>query len=384
MGRRSNCSGSASTRFGRPLLAALVATLTASVAGANGADLFVEPDFIVLPTYVSGEVARLRMTVQSRRDAPLEIEQIEIRDLRFTVRVPDGWSGEGIDRVPCAPPLRIEPRGSLALEFETPTRRRVGLYRKSIVVKVRGNPDPIPLAEVSARIVKGFSVTPESVEFGDVVRGETPALEATVEAQELGPFKLRSASPTERPGESPWFTVTTSPDSGSKASRRHVVSMKIDAAAAPGKHFGNVDLETDSPQHTVIHVAVQARIRTRVELHFRDVVVDIDAATTLSLGALRRTSDPVEIVVRDTRDMSDWRPGEATLLVKHGGGDAAIDPKFEVETTPGSTGAERRIRLRLLEPGSPHQVAKGELRLPLHHPDLDELVLPWTAFCLDR
>lgn len=384
MGRRSSCSGSVSTRLGRTILAALVATLTASATGAGGADLFVEPDFIVLPTYVSGEVARLRMTVQSRRDAPLEIEQIEIRDLRFTVRAPDGWSGDGIDRVPCAPPLRIEPHGSIALEFETSTRRRVGLFRKTIAAKVRGDPDPIHLADVSARIVTGYSVTPERIDFGDVQRGETPVLEATVEAEELGPFKIRSAAPTERPGEPPWFTVATSADSGSKASRRHVVSLKIDAAAAPGKHSGNVDLETDSPQGTVIHVAVQARIRTRVELHFRDSVVDIDAATPLSFGALRRTSDPVEIVVRDTRDASDWRPGEATLRVTHRGGDSAIDPKFEIETTPGATGAERRIRLRLLEPGSPHQVAKGELRLPLHHPDLDELVLPWTAYCIDR
>jgi len=45
-----------------------------------------------------------------------------------------------------------------------------------------------------------------------------------------------------------------------------------------------------------------------------------------------------------------------------------------------ATGAERRIHLRLLEPGSQLQV-KGELRLPLHHPDLDELVLHWTAIC---
>jgi protein SCO1/2 len=63
---------------------------------------------------------------------------------------------------------------------------------------VRGNPDPIPLAEVSARIVKGFTVTPELIDFGDVLRGETPALEVTVEAQELGPFRIRSAVPTER------------------------------------------------------------------------------------------------------------------------------------------------------------------------------------------
>ena len=96
----------------------------------------------------------------------------------------------------------------------------------------------------------------------------------------------------------------------------------------------------------------------------------------LRLTVQSRRDAPLEIEPIEVVDVE----GEATLRVTHGGGDTAIDPKFEIETTSGPTDAVRRIHLRLLEPGSQLQV-KGELRLPLHHPDLDELVLHWTAIC---
>jgi hypothetical protein len=219
------------------------------------------------------------------------------------------------------------------------------------------------------------------------MRGETPELEATVESQELGPFRIRSPASTGRPGEPSWFTVTTSSGPESKASRRHVVSIKVDATAAIGKQYGDVELETDTPQGVKIQVPVGARIRPHLELRFRDR--DVEVATTLLFGVLRRNGDPLEIVVRDTRAPSVWQPGEATVTVTRRGGvavkggDAATDPKFEIETTSGSTDSERRIRLRLLEARSSTLIS-GDLRLPLHHPDLDELVLHWTAFCRDQ
>jgi hypothetical protein len=359
---------------------------TESVAAARGADLFVEPDFIVLPTYVSGDVARLRITVQSRSDAPVEIEQIEIRDLRFTVRVPAGWSGSGIDRVACDPPLRIEPRGSLALEFETGTRTssgfpRAGLYRKTIVVKVRGNAEPIRLAEVSARVVLGYSMTPGGVDFGEVRRGEKRSLEAVVETDELGPIRILSIRPPPSQIASLPFSVTAPTEAEPKRSRRNVVTVKLDPSAAVGQYNGIFDLETDSPQRVTIPLQVHARVLLNLELRVRGLVVDLDLP--VNLGVLRRGSDPVEIVVRDTKTDSDWHPGDATLTVAHKEGDASIDPKFEIETASGSTAAERRIRVRLLELGS-RPLVSGEFRLPLHHVDLDELVLGWTAFLRDR
>ena len=352
-------------------------------ATSGAADLFVEPDLIVLPTYVSGDVARLRINVQSRSDAPVEIEQIEIRDLRFTVRVPAGWSGSGIDRVACDPPLRIEPRGSLALEFETATRRssglpRAGLFRKTIVVKARGNAEPIHLAEVSARIVLGYSMTPGNVDFGEVRRGETRTLEAVLETDELGPIRIVSIRPPTPEIASLPFSVTAATETGSKPGRRHVLTVKLDPSAAIGQHYDTCELETDSPQRVTIRLQVHARVLASLELRVRGSIVDLDSP--LNLGALRRGSDPVEIVVRDTKTDSNWHPGDATLTLTHKDGVATSDAKFAIETAPGATGSERRMLLRLLEPGSPPLV-HGELRLPLHHPDLDELVLRWTAFC---
>lgn len=351
---------------------------------SSDADLFVEPDLIVLPTYVSGDVARLRLTVQSRRDAPVEIEEIGIRDVRFTVRVPGGFSGEGIDRVACEPPLRVEPRGSIALEFGAKTRGagnspRVGLFRRTIVAKVRGNPEPIHLADVSARIVLGYSLTPAQIDFGDVLRGETRSLAAVIETDELGPIRILSIRlPPSLP-----FTAAAPPEAQSKRSRRIVLTVKLDPSAAVGEYYGSFELETDSPQRVNPSLGVHARIRPNLEVRLGDRLVQADLHPFLNLGMLHRGAEPVEIVVRDTRPNPDWQPGDATLTVLHQDGDASLDPKFEVETTSGATAAERRIRIRLLEAGS-RLANRGELHLPLHHPDLDELVLRWSAILRDR
>lgn len=355
-----------------------------TVAAARDADLFVEPELVVLPTFVSGDVARVRLEMHSRRDAPLEIEEIGIRDLRFTVRVPGGWSGEGRDRVACDPPLRIEPRGSLALEFEAQTRGREGLFRKSIAAKVRGNSDAIQVAEVSARVVRGYSVTPGLVDFGEVRRGQSPTtLDAVVETEELGPIRILSVKPKPR-GSSPLpFSITAPTEAESKPGRRHVVTVQLDAAASVGDYRGSFELEADSPQRVNPGVSVHARIVPNLEVRLRDQVVPYKGSWTLQLGLLRRSGDPIELVVRDTRPDSDWHPGDATLTFAHEEGEASLAPKFEVVTAPGATAAERRIRVRLLELGSQPAV-HGELRLPLHHPDLDELVLPWSAFLRER